>query len=471
MSLAMRVFIVAMFAAVAAVLGSAPSAWGSVAVSLTAPANGATPTAPVTVSATASAGQGYTVSKVEFFDGSTLIGTDTTSPYGISWNNAPAGSHTLTAKATAVKDGNTQTATSSPVNITVNVAPSVTLTSPAPGAIFAQPAHITASATASDSDGTIASVRIGYMDFYWCDGGEITVTAPPFNYAFTPDTSQCGADGPNGEHTYTIYAQATDNRGATAWSELMVTVTEANSAPNAKLYFIHPDHLNTPRLITNDQQQVVWRWDQQEPFGVNVPNENPSGLGAFEFPVRFPGQYFDKETNQNYNYFRDCYDPATGRYCQSDPIGLKGGLNTYAYVSGQPLTRIDPFGLLDICPPGPKMKKCLEEIFGEKIDDVQVIIDPPMVYRHHGEDAQGNPKLGATTRVNKIYINMTCDQFWGGPPKFILHEYFHVLRQWAKGMTWYSYGLTAPWKESEAEEFGIQNAQRLRECLKCGGSK
>lgn len=85
----------------------------------------------------------------------------------------------------------------------------------------------------------------------------------------------------------------------------------------------HPDHLNTPRLVADATGTTVWRWDQAEPFGVNVPDENPSTLGAFEFPLRFPGQYADKETNLSYNYFRD-YDPETGRYVQSDPIGLEG---------------------------------------------------------------------------------------------------------------------------------------------------
>jgi RHS repeat-associated protein len=88
----------------------------------------------------------------------------------------------------------------------------------------------------------------------------------------------------------------------------------------------------------------VWRWDQQEPFGVNVPDENPSSLGAFEFPLRFPGQYADKETNLFYNYFRD-YDPVIGRYAESDPIGLTGGTNTYAYVMSNPVSYVDPFGL------------------------------------------------------------------------------------------------------------------------------
>lgn len=66
-------------------------------------------------------------------------------------------------------------------------------------------------------------------------------------------------------------------------------------------------------------------WDQLEPFGDNPPDEAPDNNGALgHMPLRFPGQYFDKETNLGYNYFRD-YDSAIGRYIQSDPIGLRGG--------------------------------------------------------------------------------------------------------------------------------------------------
>ena len=90
----------------------------------------------------------------------------------------------------------------------------------------------------------------------------------------------------------------------------------------------------------------MWRWDQQEPFGSTPPDENPSGLGIFDLPLRFAGQRYDKETNLYYNHFRD-YDASNGRYMQSDPLGLYGGLNTYAYVALSPLRFSDRLGLMD----------------------------------------------------------------------------------------------------------------------------
>ena len=111
----------------------------------------------------------------------------------------------------------------------------------------------------------------------------------------------------------------------------------------------YPDHLGTPRAITTSDASnaKVWEWKNDDPFGNNAPNENPSALGAFNYNNRFPGQYFDQETNSSYNYFRD-YDPTIGRYVQSDPIGLVGGISTYGYVSGNPLTASDSRGLRDV---------------------------------------------------------------------------------------------------------------------------
>ena len=114
------------------------------------------------------------------------------------------------------------------------------------------------------------------------------------------------------------------------------------------IYYIVPDHLNTPRLIADQAGNTVWRNDNTEPFGDSVPNGDPDGDGvAFDFPLRFPGQYFDRETGLHYNYYRD-YDPSLGIYKQSDLIGLRGGINTYAYGGATPLTSNDPFGLCKV---------------------------------------------------------------------------------------------------------------------------
>jgi RHS repeat-associated protein len=113
---------------------------------------------------------------------------------------------------------------------------------------------------------------------------------------------------------------------------------------DGSFYYIHTDHLGTPRLVSDQSQSIVWRWDST-PFGDTIPDQDPDADGAnFIFNFRFPGQYFDAETGLHYNYLRT-YDPGTGRYLESDPIGLTGGLNTYAYVEGNPISYYDPFGL------------------------------------------------------------------------------------------------------------------------------
>lgn len=113
-------------------------------------------------------------------------------------------------------------------------------------------------------------------------------------------------------------------------------------------YYVYADHLNTPRVITRaSDNAMVWRWDQADPFGAVQPDQNPGNLAVFGYNPRFPGQVYDAESGLHYNYFRD-YDPGTGRYLQSDPIGLKGGINTYAYVDGNPTSFFDPNGLSGI---------------------------------------------------------------------------------------------------------------------------
>ena len=108
-----------------------------------------------------------------------------------------------------------------------------------------------------------------------------------------------------------------------------------------KVHYIHTDHLGTPRAVSQPGAGVVWRWISS-PFGDTKPHEDVDGDGnTFTLNLRFPGQYFDSETNLHYNYFR-YYDPTTGRYLRSDPIGLEGGMNTYAYQN--PIMYYDPNG-------------------------------------------------------------------------------------------------------------------------------
>jgi RHS repeat-associated protein len=81
----------------------------------------------------------------------------------------------------------------------------------------------------------------------------------------------------------------------------------------------HVDHLNTPRFVANQIGQTVWQWHQQEPFGDSPADENPSGVGTFDFPIRLSRGFADKETGTVYNYYRDS-DPQLARFVQSDPI-------------------------------------------------------------------------------------------------------------------------------------------------------
>jgi RHS repeat-associated protein len=121
-------------------------------------------------------------------------------------------------------------------------------------------------------------------------------------------------------------------------------IAVAGAMPTAYgIGYIWSDQLSTPRAITNANGQVLWQWDSA-PFGETAVNSNPNGLGALIFNHRFPGQYFDAATGLHQNGTRS-YDPALGRYVQSDPAGILGGANTYLYAIANPVSAIDPSGL------------------------------------------------------------------------------------------------------------------------------
>jgi RHS repeat-associated protein len=129
----------------------------------------------------------------------------------------------------------------------------------------------------------------------------------------------------------------------TIWLGDTPVATLRPNGAGVDVFYVHVDHLNTPRKITQPSDNATrWRWDS-DPFGTELPDENPSALGAFAYNLRFPGQIYDPHAGLHQNYFRD-YDSAIGRYVESDPVGLLGGPNTYLYTDANPIDSSDPTG-------------------------------------------------------------------------------------------------------------------------------
>jgi RHS repeat-associated protein len=154
----------------------------------------------------------------------------------------------------------------------------------------------------------------------------------------------------NNTHDTYVYAEAIDNLNSTQLlgeynssgtkqEYVWLGSTPIAVVQNGIILTIHADHLNTPRQLTDATKKVVWNWPYSA-FGNNLP----STVGAVKFNLRYPGQYYDAESKLHYNINR-YYEPITGRYTQSDLIGLNGGINTYNYVGGNAVGYSDEWGL------------------------------------------------------------------------------------------------------------------------------
>jgi hypothetical protein len=199
-------------------------------VSISSPASGSSFTAPanIPIQAAASDSDGR-VTRVEFYRGTTLIGSDSTSPYSVTWSSAPAGTYTLTAKAFD-EDGASRTSAGSSITVrsAQNQLPSVSITSPTSGATFTAPASVTIGASANDSDGSIVGV-----DFYVGSQLMGTDTTSPYSASWTNVAAG----------TYSLTARARDNSGGTRTSSAVsVTVNGTSSRPTRVVFVPSADH-------------------------------------------------------------------------------------------------------------------------------------------------------------------------------------------------------------------------------------
>jgi RHS repeat-associated protein len=222
-----------------------------------------------------------------------------------------------------------------------------------------EPQYAPVSSGSNPSDPGVMQTLATFFASLW--GGTSTLAAPSasdklgFQYYYG-DTE--GLDGS------LLYEQGTGGANSTGSVHYIYLPTPAGPMPiatytgNGRHYAVHTDHLNTPRRLTQSNKQVAWQWafsafgDEQPTTAKNrfvdpatTPNAGSTTVADVTFNLRYPGQYFDKESNLHYNWMRS-YDPKVrGGYTQPDPIDLAGGWNKFSYAYQNPLRFIDPSGL------------------------------------------------------------------------------------------------------------------------------
>jgi RHS repeat-associated protein len=186
----------------------------------------------------------------------------------------------------------------------------------------------------------------------------------------------------------------------TVWlGNVPVATLRPNGTGGVNIFYVHTDHLNTPRKVAQPTSgTLAWRWDT-DPFGTAAPNQNPGGLGTFVYNLRAPGQYYQAETGLNQNWNRD-YDPMVGRYVESDPIGLDQTGNTYDYVNGNPIENYDPLGLFTYNA-GPPRTVPVPPALGAKITCTENCFGTPLVVT--GGMEKHNPSGGLYHTPNSLH--------------------------------------------------------------------
>lgn len=293
------------------------------------------------------------------------------------------GDHLITASVT--DSTNNTTAATSFISVVANGVPKISISSPADGATVDVGDPVSFAATATDlEDGNLSSTIQWRSDKDGVLGTgaalnlstltaglhviSASATDTESGIGISRKTIQVGAPPPVAEYSHNALGQRVIKTDADTNTTLhfiydqegqviaeidaatgdtlreyiylhgqQVAIVDNTDTSGEERYFVHNDNRMTPQKITNESQVAVWAADY-EPFG-----KATVVLSTIDNNIRLPGQYSDVESGLHYNYFRD-YDPDTGRYIESDPIGLEGGLNTYGYVEGNPNSNIDPTG-------------------------------------------------------------------------------------------------------------------------------
>jgi RHS repeat-associated protein len=193
------------------------------------------------------------------------------------------------------------------------------------------------------------------------DGGTHTYTFDPFNrlasattangltqYKHNPLNQRTAKLRPEGVYRY-LYAldglllgETRANQTSLSTEYIWLNGEPIGIVRDGVLHYVHNDHLGRPEVVTNQSKTVVHR-------AVGLPYDRLTVVDNFGgLNLGYPGQYWDESEGLWYNHNR-YFDPSTTKYIQSDPIGLDGGINTYAYVNGNPVSLVDPSGLCPQC--------------------------------------------------------------------------------------------------------------------------